>query len=243
MGNGIVDGVLVDPQAWFFSQVQGKNPANYEQVLRDMEPDLFHFGIGQQTDGSGNVLRGRLFLPWGACPNAAPRSDHPQDVKFHVNQEGPCCGIGEVPCLQVDVVNNPPTQWVWNVGGGKTMADYVPVQQEAPPDSPPTGDLPLMILDYQTVVRRSDPKGFTLYFDGGSDAPVVEAKAGFNDNAPPLHVTFPPPFPPQGTDGRYHRGFVWKPVVSGQWKPWVWVKDSAGREGRIEGTEIVTVTE
>jgi hypothetical protein len=66
---GVADGLLVDPQAYFFSLVEGTDANDWETVMNAIEPDLWACGIGQQRGSQGNV-RGRLFLPTEACPDA-----------------------------------------------------------------------------------------------------------------------------------------------------------------------------
>ncbi len=86
---GVVDGVLVDPQAYFFSLVEGTDADDWETVMNAIEPSLWACGIGQQRGSQGNV-RGRLFLPTEACPDASPPADDPDAMFLGVRQERAC---------------------------------------------------------------------------------------------------------------------------------------------------------
>jgi hypothetical protein len=86
---GVVDGVLVDPQAFFESLVAGRDPNDWEAVLNEIEPSLWACGIGQQRNSGGEV-RGRLFLPTDACPDAAPPADDAMAMFLGVRQEPAC---------------------------------------------------------------------------------------------------------------------------------------------------------
>jgi hypothetical protein len=57
--------------------------------MNAIEPDLWACGIGQQRDSQGNV-RGRLFLPTEACPDASPPADDPEAMHLGVRQERAC---------------------------------------------------------------------------------------------------------------------------------------------------------
>ena len=86
---GVADGLLVDPQAYFFSLVEGTDANDWEAVLNAIEPDLWACGIGQQRGSQGNV-RGRLFLPTEACPDASPPPDDAMAMFLGVRQERAC---------------------------------------------------------------------------------------------------------------------------------------------------------
>lgn len=86
---GVVDGLLVDPQAYFFSLVEGTDADDWEAVMNAIEPQLWACGIGQQRGTQGNV-RGRLFLPTEACPDASPPADDPEAMHLGVRQEEAC---------------------------------------------------------------------------------------------------------------------------------------------------------
>lgn len=245
MGNGIVDGVCVDPERFFMSLTldAGKRPQDYQQVMSEIEPELFKYGMGQQTNGTGgadpSVLRGRLFLPTGVCPNASPRQGHPQDVRYHVNQTPSCCGIGEVPCLFVDVVNDPPTQWIWRVGGGLTMADYRPVPAVDP--GPEPSEVTVLIHSYDPFVYRGDPKGLLVRFDADSRHPIVKIELDLEgDDEPSIPLSF---VAENGRDGRYVRALAFKPVRNGTYKLRVTATDAKGNVGKSDGTHTVTVVE
>ncbi len=59
-----------DPQSYFGSLISGAAATDWVAVLNSIEPNLWACGIGQQRDSAGNV-RGRLFLPNAACPDAS----------------------------------------------------------------------------------------------------------------------------------------------------------------------------
>lgn len=86
---GVADGVLVDPQAFFAALVEGTDPNDWETVMNAIEPQLWACGIGQQRGSQGNV-RGRLFLPTDACPDASPPPDDPEAMFLGVRQERAC---------------------------------------------------------------------------------------------------------------------------------------------------------
>jgi hypothetical protein len=86
---GVVDGLLVDPQAFFFALVEGTDANDWETVMNAIEPQLWACGLGQQRGSQGNV-RGRLFLPTEACPDASPPADDPQAMFLGVRQERAC---------------------------------------------------------------------------------------------------------------------------------------------------------
>lgn len=86
---GVVDGVLVDPHAFFDALVAGTDPNDWVAVLNAIEPDLWACGVGQQRDSNGNV-RGRLFLPTAECPDASPPPDDEMAKFLGVRQEEAC---------------------------------------------------------------------------------------------------------------------------------------------------------
>ena len=86
---GVVDGLLVDPQAFFTALVAGADPNDWVAVLGAIEPDLWGCRVGQQRDSGGNV-RGRLFLPTDACPDASPPADDSEAMFLGVRQERAC---------------------------------------------------------------------------------------------------------------------------------------------------------
>jgi hypothetical protein len=86
---GVVDGLLVDPQAFFDALVAGADPNDWVSVMNAIEPQLWMCGVGQQRDVGGNV-RGRLFLPTDACPDASPPADDPEAMFLGVRQESAC---------------------------------------------------------------------------------------------------------------------------------------------------------
>jgi len=86
---GVAGGLLVDPQAFFNALVAGTDPNDWEAVMSSIEPELWACGVGQQRDSGGNV-RGRLFLPTDACPDAAPPAGDAMAMFLGVRQERAC---------------------------------------------------------------------------------------------------------------------------------------------------------
>ena len=241
MGNGIDEnGVCVDPHAYFNSLVAGTDAGDYVSVLTRIGPDLYKYGIGQQNNSNG-VPRGRLFMPWSACPNAAPRPGNDTDLFLGVNQMASCCGIGDVPCKKVDVVDFGATQWTWVERD--PQLDYVPIP--APDGPPPEPNYGVVITDYYpNPVRRGDVRGLTVHFDSFAANPVVERWIFLEDGERKLKQVYPIN-DPDTVDGRYHRGIAFKPVVNSPPEGWVLrvkEKDSAGNWGQSDGTHRVIVT-
>ncbi|MEO7092904.1 MAG: hypothetical protein ABI175_06620 [Polyangiales bacterium] len=88
-GPGVTGGTLVDPEAFFAALVKGKSPADWVKVMSDIEPSLWACGVGQQR-GSGGDVRGRLFLPTAACPDASPPAGDALAIKLGVRQLPEC---------------------------------------------------------------------------------------------------------------------------------------------------------
>ena len=88
-GPGVVDGMLVDPMAFFSSLVAGRDPGTWELVMNEIEGTLWSCGVGQQR-GSGGDVRGRLFLPTASCPDASPPAGDATAIHLGVRQESPC---------------------------------------------------------------------------------------------------------------------------------------------------------
>jgi hypothetical protein len=88
-GPGVTGGKLVDPAAFFAALVKGKPAADWMKVMNDIEPSLWACGIGQQRD-SGGTVRGRLFLPTAACPDASPPAGDALAIKLGVRQLPEC---------------------------------------------------------------------------------------------------------------------------------------------------------
>lgn len=86
---GVADGLLVDPQAFFNALVAGADPNDWDAVLNAIEGQLWGCGLGQQRD-SGGVVRGRLYLPVDACPDASPPADDPEAMFLGVRQDPAC---------------------------------------------------------------------------------------------------------------------------------------------------------
>lgn len=88
-GPGVVDGMLVDPMAFFSALVAGRDPDTWQSVMAEIETELWSCGVGQQR-GSGGDIRGRLFLPTAACPDASPPAGDTMAMFLGVRQEPAC---------------------------------------------------------------------------------------------------------------------------------------------------------
>jgi hypothetical protein len=88
-GPGVSGGKLVDPAAFFAALVKGKSATDWMKVMNDIEPSLWACGVGQQRD-SGGTVRGRLFLPTAACPDASPPVGDALAIKLGVRQQPDC---------------------------------------------------------------------------------------------------------------------------------------------------------
>lgn len=227
MDNGIVDGVLVDPQKWWLNDFTvGENAANYQEVMKRKEQEIYKWGLGQQNNSSG-VARGRLFLPWEQCPNAAPRNE--QELFLGVNQDASCCGIGDVPCKKVDVVNQEANTWIWL--DRDPGIEYQPIGSV----NPPPGDIVVQIRSYTNPTRRSDPDGCEIKFEVASSHPVTYIKISVNDGDLPFVWTWT-----EGKDGRYFRIFGLKLTVNGNWTLRIEGRDNQGNVGVTEVPVTVT---
>lgn len=81
--------MLVDPQAFFTELVAGRDADSWETVMNDVETTLWSCGVGQQR-GSGGDVRGRLFLPTGACPDSSPPAGDMDAMRLGVRQDPAC---------------------------------------------------------------------------------------------------------------------------------------------------------
>ncbi len=88
-GAGVVDGMLVDPMAFFSALVAGRDPDTWPTVMNEIEAELWSCGVGQQR-GSGGDVRGRLFLPTATCPDASPPAGDTMAIFLGVRQEPDC---------------------------------------------------------------------------------------------------------------------------------------------------------
>ena len=208
MDTGIVDGVLVNPEAWWFNVITaGEDPANYMEVLERKAPEIYKWGIGQQINLSGEE-RGRLFMPWSECPNAAPRNE--EELRLGVNQTPSCCGIGGVRCKEVDVVNNPPTRWIWHDRNPGIPYQPIPAPNGGP--DPVPGNVHIEVYRYTNPAKRSDLVGLSIDFEAASDRPITEIRFEINDGDKPFIWKWV-----DGKDGRYFRQIGYKATVNGDW--------------------------
>jgi hypothetical protein len=148
--NGIVNGVLIDPERYFLSLVHGKRATDYESVIRVIQPALWKYGLGSQNRSSGEPSS-RLFLPHAGCRNVAPRPGHTNQIeRLPDGRPNPAFGKTEeflgvrqdtsaAHLSTIDTVWPPgaPTEWRWH---NKHGPDYVPldgtVPDEPDPDEP-----------------------------------------------------------------------------------------------------------
>lgn len=221
MDNGVVNGVLIDPEKYFFSLVAGKNPADYERVMREIENDLYKYGLGQQCD-SGCTPRARLFLPTAACRNASPS---PSELCLGVKQQATCWDHA------VDVSDG--VSWAWVDRGGPP---YVPLD----PTPVPPSDVAVFIQYHDTLVRRSDPNGLLIRFEAASDLAITEVTLGLNDGEQPIPIMFKNE---PRIDGRYVRALAFKPTINGTFTLTVRAKNSDGKWGEKVSPTPVTVIE
>lgn len=229
MDNGVVNGVLVDPQKYWFWLTANEDPRQWQDVMNRIGPDLYKYGLGQQKNSNG-VPRGRLFLPWNACSNAAPRNE--SEEFLGVSQEPACCGIGDVPCKKVDCVDDQNPQWIWL--DRDPHIEYQPIGTVEPP---PDGDISLTIFKYTNPARRSDPLGMVVEFEAASDSPITEISYDLGDGDNPFVWTWKGP---GYKDGRYFRVQGVKVTVNGDWTLRMTAKNSVGDEAVLEVPVTVT---
>lgn len=155
--NGVVNGVLVNPEHYFLTLVAGTRPQDYRTVLAQIEPALNLYGIGQQKS-SGGEPRGRLYLPTAICPNAKPTT--PQEQHLGVKQDPRCW---EAQGRAVNVVAPDASQWIWQDMGGPAYQPIGTVPQPDPnpqPQPDPNPDL---------KVLREELRSFKLDTNGHFD--------------------------------------------------------------------------
>jgi len=138
-----------------------------------------------------------------------------------------------------------------SINGPRDLADYPPgwhdlAGQHPIPvtgvnwlkTAPEPGTIEVRFQDYQTTVRRSDPKGLTLYWDIDSTHPVEGFEVQLVGAPEVFRMTVQPPFPP---DGRYFRGLAWKPTMNGTFTPRLLVRDTKGNEATVEGVPVTVI--
>lgn len=247
MGNGIENGVLVDPQAYFFSLVAGKRPQDYRTVLREIQMDLYLYGIGQQCS-SGGEPRGRLYLPTAICPNAKPTTA--DELVLGVKQDPKCW---EEQGHGVNVVSPDATQWIWQDmrGGTNNAPAYQPIADTPDPPDPPPGDKPSMaIFSFPATYRRNELAGLVTTYGTGrpADGAFVDTiEWWLNDGAPRFSWTLNPPggsWNPSEKDGPYVPTVGVKADRNGTWNLFMRCRTVDGRwSDEVQGDHTVTVTE
>lgn len=100
-------------------------------------------------------------------------------------------------------------------------------------------DFRVDIIEYDTLVHRSDPKGMLIRFDVTSSNPVVKIDLDLvNDGEPSIPVIF---LDEPRRDGRYCRALAFKPTVNGDWTLRVTATDNQGNTATRDGVWIVHV--
>lgn len=88
-GPGVTGGNLTNPEAFFAALIKGRAAKDWVTVMNEIEKSLWACGVGQQR-GSGGDVRGRLFLPTAACPDASPPAGDALAIKLGVRQLPEC---------------------------------------------------------------------------------------------------------------------------------------------------------
>lgn len=100
-------------------------------------------------------------------------------------------------------------------------------------------EVSVIVQAYDTVAKRSDPRGMLVRFDAGSSEPIVRLDFDLeNDGEPAVPVTFPAGV---GFDGRYVRALAFKPTINGTWPLFVTATDAVGRKASARCLPGVTV--
>jgi hypothetical protein len=242
---GIFDGVLVNPEEFFMWLVEGRDPKNYVQDLKDVEPSLWRFGFGSQHR-SNCPPTSRQFAPTAGCPNASPDLTIPSEKCLGVKQVEACWK------LNVDTIENVPGsdppiphKWIWRMHGEGSYQP-IPASQDpiplppwkAQPDPKP---VTVLIHGYDPFVHRSDPAGMLVRFEAESARPIISIDIDLEgDEEVSIPVSF---LPSPGRDGRYVRALAFKPVRNGVYKLRVTATNDAGEIGKSDGSHAVTVVE
>lgn len=97
----------------------------------------------------------------------------------------------------------------------------------------------VLILDYDSVVGRSNPNGMLVRFEIASDHPVVQVELDLvEDEEPSIVINF---LDEPRRDGRYVRALAFKPVREGVWTLSVKALDNQGNQAETTGIYKVTV--
>lgn len=150
------------------------------------------------------------------------------------------CSVGKFVPVRADFSgeNIPPNSFI----------DPIPPANSVPnpnPDPNPNPNPPVLgtigILDYDNVVKRSDPNGMLIRFDVHSEKPVILIELDLEgDGEPSLILEF---LDEPRRDGRYCRALAFKPTVNGTWTLRVVARDNEGGAYQSDGSHRVVVVE
>lgn len=270
MGNGIVDGVLVDPKAYFFSLVgssEGQPAGDWRATFNrnDVIAGLELYGFGQQrrtppapaADANAVDPKGepssRLFVPSAICSNAKPRPGMTTVINGQTYTEAQLGVIQTPPCWEgwIDTVDDATQTWTWRPSG----QPYVPIPAVDPnppdPPDPPAGDKPTIgIFAFPTTYRRNELAGLVTTYGTGrpSDGAFVDTiEWWLNDGAPRFSWTLNPPggsWHPGEKDGPYVTTVGVKADRNGTWNLFMRCRTVDGRwSDEVQGDHSVTVSE
>lgn len=133
----------------FLELVAGTNAADYRDVLKRIQPELWKFGAGAQMRSSGEP-NSRLQLPHAGCRNVAPRPNNERELFLGVRQD-----TEEAWKATVDTVwpPNAPTEWVLHNQMGPA---YLPLETGGDDGDPGDEDPQPPQPDLSGVIRRLD---------------------------------------------------------------------------------------
>lgn len=229
--NGVVNGVLVDPKKyWEVEIIAGEDVANYVEVYRRKQDKLTNYGRGSQNR-SDCTPSSRLFMPYAGCRNVSPDPNIPKEVCLGVKQD-PEAWLSTIDTVENHPGTDIPLRWLWHNPMGPAYVPYIS-------DEPVPSDFRIELIDYDKVVRRSDPSGMLIRFDVSSPHPVVEVTLELlDDDEPSIQINF---LDQPRRDGRYVRALAFKPTVNGKWTLRVSAMDNQGNKTFIDGVQQVEV--
>lgn len=147
----------------------------------------------------------------------------------HPDPEAPA----DVPMWGVVPAEQEPGNGFW------TPAVRPDLDQVDPPDPPQPGEINVLILDYDKVVRRSDPHGLLIRFEVEDDQPVTHVWLDLvEDGEDAIPITFSQE---PRKDGRYVRALAFKPTINGDFTLRVTATDAVGRQASADGPVLVRV--